>query len=277
MIKIGLALGAGGARGLAQIKILEAFDELNIKPCLISGSSMGAIIGAAYASGMSPKEIQSETERLLGESDVRFWEVHRWSEFFKVLDIFDPGLKTGGIIKGEKFLKYFSQKVSSKTFESLKIPLKIVATNYWNKHQQIFSSGELLLPMRASYSLPGLFTPVKIGNQLFVDGGMVNPLPYDVLKGKCDYTIAIDVSAKPQKNGGEIPSAYEILFSSFQIMQNSIASEKLKTNRPDVLIKTDIKNVRMLEFTKFPEIFKQAEKSKDLLKAELSNILEQSN
>ncbi len=266
MIKIGLALGAGGARGLAQLKILEAFDEMGIKPSIISGTSIGAIIGAAYASGLSAKEILSETAELLGESDARFWEVHRWSEFFKMLDIFDPGLNSGGIVKGEKFLKLFSEKIGAAHFDELKIPLNVIATDYWSKEQKVFCKGDLPAAVRASYSLPGLFKPVKIKNRLYVDGGMVNPLPYDIILDKCDITVAVDVSAKRNQNGSEIPSAYEMLFASFQIMQNSILNEKLKTSKPQILIKTDIKNVRMLEFSKYDEILKQADKTKEELK-----------
>jgi len=272
--KIGLALGAGGARGLAHIVILEAFEELGIQPSVVSGSSMGAIIGAAYCSGLSSAEMKNALNEKLLNKSAKLWEIFKNLEVVKLLDFVDVEVKAGGFIKGQKFINFFSQELKVETFEELKIPLKTVATNYLTKEQSVFDEGALFNPIKASYSLPGLFSPVKINKNLYVDGGLVNPLPYDILLGKCDIIVAIDVQSNTKiKTFAETPKAYEIFFTAFQIMQQSIVNEKLKTIQPDILIKTDIKDVRVLEFLKAESIYKQSQKYKEQLKRKLEKFL----
>jgi NTE family protein len=272
-MKIGLALGAGGARGLAFIVILEAFEELGIKPSIISGASIGAIVGAAYAAGLDTKQMRAAVDELVETKNGRFWEIYKKSDLIKLLEFIDPNTKSGGILKGEKIINYFKSHVKIKKFEELKIPLLVVATNYWEKKQEVLSKGDLLSAVKASYSLPGIFTPVSRNGKLLIDGGMVNPLPFDVISEKCDLTIAIDVSAKLNNKDAGMPPAHEVLFSAFQIMQNSILSAKLMRSTPDILIKTDIKEIRMLEFLKAKEIYKQAVPFKDQLKSKLELVL----
>ena len=273
MKKIGLALGAGGARGLAHITFLEVFEELGIKPSIISGNSIGAIVGAPYAAGLSAKELKEAVNELVFSKKIKFWEIHKKSDIVKMFNFIDPDYSVGGMIKGEKMIKFLHDHMKVDKFEDLQIPLKIVATNYWDKEEVVFEKGDLLQAIKASYSLPGMFTPVKINNTLLMDGGMVNPLPYDLIKNECDITVAIDVSAKKINSEDYVPPAYEVLFSAFQIMQNSIVHEKFKQSQPDILIKTSIEDVRIHEFTKAESIFKQAAKSKDELKQKLEIIL----
>ncbi|OGU56247.1 MAG: hypothetical protein A2V66_02920 [Ignavibacteria bacterium RBG_13_36_8] len=273
MKKIGLALGAGGARGLAHIVFLEAFEELGIKPSVISGTSIGAIIGAVYAAGISAKEMKEAVNEIVFSKKTKFWEIHKKSDIIKMFNFIDPDYHVGGMIKGEKFVKFLFEHMRIDKFEDLQIPLKIIATNYWNKEEVILEKGNLLQAIRASFSLPGLFSPVDINGTLLMDGGMVNPLPYDILKDDCDITAAIDVSAKKVKTEESTPPAYEILFSAFQIMQNSIVQEKFKQSQPDILIKTNIQDVRIHEFTKAASIFEQVLTSKDELKREIEKHL----
>lgn len=274
MKRIGLALGAGGARGLAHIAFLEAFEELGIKPTIISGTSIGAIVGAPYAAGMSAKEMKEAVNEIVFSKKTKFWEIHKKSDIMKMFNFFDPDYRVGGMIKGEKMIKFLYDYMKIDKFEDLKIPLKIVATDYWNKEEVIFTKGDLLKAIKASYSLPGMFVPVEINGKLLMDGGMVNPLPFDIIKDDCEITVAIDVSAKKTKSEDLVPPAYEVLFSAFQIMQNSIVNEMFKLSQPDILIKTKIENVRIHEFTKVDSIFQQAAKSKEELKRKLSAILE---
>ena len=273
MKKIGLALSAGGARGLSHIVILEAFNELGITPHIISGSSIGAVIGAGYASGMTTEHMKDSVREIILRKNAKSKELFKGFDMVKLLNLVDLTVNSGGLIKGEKFINFIEQKIIKKKFEKLDIPLKIIATEYWNKEETIFDSGDLLPAIKASYSLPALFTPVKIKNGLYLDGGLVNPLPYDILLNECDIVIGIDVLAKNSTNGSNAPSSLDTLFSSFQIMQNSILKEKLKTHAPEILITTDIKDVRLFEFNKAESIWKQAEKYKDLLKSSLSKHL----
>lgn len=273
MKKIGLALGSGGARGLAHILMFEVFDELGIMPSIISGSSIGAIMGASFASGTPVQEIKEVVDDLIFHKNSKFWEIHKRSDYTKMLNFIDFGLKPGGIIKGEKFLKVLREEIKVNAFEKLKIPLRIVATNYWDHNEVILEKGDLHKAVIASFSLPGLFPPVKIDEKLLIDGGMSNPLPYDIIEDKCDFTIAIDVSAKKDKFENGTPASYEILFSTFQIMQNSIVTEKLKRTKPDILINTGIQGIRIHEFLKAKSIFEQSQKAKDRLKRVLEKSL----
>lgn len=274
MKKIGLALGSGGARGLAHIKIYEAFEELGIIPAIISGTSVGAIIGAAIAAGFSSKEIKDSIYNKLLSKTGNFWEIFKNSDIKKILDFVDVEIKPGGILKGEKFLSYLSEEIGVQKFDDLKIPLRVVATNLYTREQAVFDSGDLYSAVKASYSLPGIFTPVARNNYLYVDGGLVNPLPYDIIKEKCDIVVGVNVLAKSKfKSSKEMPPAYEVLFSTFQIMQNSILNEKLKHTQPDILINTDIEEVRVFEFMKAEYIYKESKKYKTELKKKLEKYL----
>ena len=272
MKSIGVALGAGGARGLAHIIVLEAFEELGIRPSVISGTSFGAIIGAGFAAGLSSsamKEAVQEAQVLKGK---RFWNGKKRNLPIAVTFL-DPTTEAGGLIKGEKFVSFLRSKIRIGRFEDLQIPLYVIATNYWKREQVVLSQGDLYQALRASYSLPALFTPVKFGKELLVDGGLMNPLPYDIIKPLCDITIAIDVSVRETASKPNV-RAQEILFSSYQIMQNSILREKLKQSQPDGLIQPDIQNVRMLEFNKINSIYQQAFSAKEELKRKLAQVLE---
>lgn len=273
MKKIGLALSAGGARGLSQIVMLEAFEELGIKPHLISGSSIGAVIGTAFASGMTTNEMKDSVREIILKDHHKSKELFKGFDMVKVLSLVDLTVNSGGLIKGEKFINFIDQKIKKKKFEELDIPVKIVTTEYWDRKEVIFESGELLKAIKASYSLPALFTPSKISKGLYLDGGLVNPLPFDILLDECDIVVGIDVLAKNSVNGNNAPSSLDTLFSSFQIMQNAILKEKLKSSTPDILIRTDIKGVRLFEFNKAESIWKQSVKYKDELKSLLSAYL----
>jgi len=274
MQKIGVALGAGGARGLAHIVVLQAFEELGIKPSVISGTSIGAIIGAALAAGLSSEEMKLAVLDILPPRRTRSWPLYDAAEFRIAASLLDPTMEAGGLIKGEKFLRFLQSTINTSRFEDLQIPLLVVATDYWKREQVVFSKGNLMKAVRASYSMPSFFVPVKIGKNLYVDGGLMNPLPYDIIRSRCDISVAIDVSVTETTKKSETPHAQEVLFSAFQILQNSIVREKLRQTRPDILIKTNIKNVRALEFTKANSIYEQALPAKEELKRKLvtSNV-----
>ncbi len=267
MRKFGLALGSGGARGLAHIVILEAFDELGVRPAIVSGSSIGALIGAAYCAGLSAKEIKEHFNELLHSEPAKILSFYKNSEYLNLLEFIDLGVKKGGLIKGDKFISFYANTLKVNFFEELEIPLKVVATNYFTREQSVFDSGELYAPIKASYSVPGLFAPVLINKNYYADGGMVNPLPYDIIEHLVDFTIAVDITPPPSSpNAEETPPIFETLFASFQIMQKSILNLKLKISKPDLLINPKIENVRMLEFIKSKHIFSEAEKSKNEVK-----------
>ena len=270
---IGIAFGAGGARGIAHLLMIEALDELGVKPSIISGSSIGAVVGAFYAAGFSAKEMREILDQLINPKSDSVFDFLLKSDIVKMFTMFDPQFIRSGFIKGEKFQNYMKAHLQISRFEELKIPLKIVATDYWKKEAVIFEKGDLIQPIKASYSLPGLFTPVKIKNRILIDGGAVNPLPFDLIMDKCDITIAIDVTAFKAQNESEIPPTFDSVFTTYQTMQNSIIKERLKFLRPDIYIRPEIFNVRVFDFVKADLIFKQAESAKEELKRQLEILL----
>ena len=273
MKRIGIAFGGGGARGLAHIAIIETFEELGIKPSLISGSSIGAIIGAFYAAGYSSDEMKSKLQRLLFPRNDKPFDFLWKSDMVKMFSMFDPQFFKSGLLKGEKFYNFLQEELAVHTFEELKIPLKIVATDYWEKEEVIFNKGKLLPAIRASYSLPGLLTPVKIKNRILIDGGIVNPLPFDILLDECDITVAIDITAYKTNNGKTYPPTFESIFTAYQMMQNSLNQQKLKFLKPDIYIRPEIYDVRVFDFSKQESIFKQSIPAKEKLKKQLGKLL----
>ena len=274
MKKIGIAFGAGGARGIAHLLMIEALEELGVKPSIISGSSIGAIVGAFYAAGFTSKEMREILDQLINPKSDSVFDFLLKSDIVKLFTMFDPQFIKSGFIKGEKFQKYMETHLKVSKFEDLKVPLKIVTTDYWKKEEVVFDKGELIQPIKASYSVPGLFTPVKIKNRVLIDGGAVNPLPFDLIKNHCEITIAIDVTAFKAHNESEIPPTFDSVFTTYQTMQNSIIKERLKFLKPDIYIKPEIYDVRVFDFVKADSIFEQALPAKEELKKQLERLLD---
>jgi NTE family protein len=241
-MKIGLTLSAGSALGISHIAFLKVFDEIGIKPSIISGSSIGGLLGAMYASGLTGKEI----EKIFLNIDFR-----------DMARIFDIAIRTDtGFVKGDYIIKRFNSLVRVKTFEELEIPLKIVATDFWNKKEVVFDRGNLAQAIRASISVPGIFKPVNIDGRMYVDGILVDPLPYEIIQKQCDRLVAIDVCSLRAKKSGN-PKIFEIILGSFGIMHDSIVANKLKKSMPDIYVKPCISNVRLLDFRRTKDILSQ--------------------
>lgn len=273
MKKIGIAFGGGGARGIAHLLMIEALEELGIKPSAISGTSIGAVVGAFYAAGFTSKEMRKILNQLLNPKSDSVFDFLLRSDIIKLISMFDPQFIKSGFIKGDKFQKFLESHLKISKFEELEVPLKISATDYWKKEEVVFDKGDLLLAVRASYSIPGLFTPIKMKNKILIDGGAVNPLPYDLIKKQCDITIAIDMTSFNSVNAQELPSTFDSVFTTYQIMQNSIIQEKLKFIKPDIYIKPKIYDVRVFDFAKADSIFEQAKPAQKELKNQLEKLL----
>ncbi|MEJ2125445.1 MAG: patatin-like phospholipase family protein [Alphaproteobacteria bacterium] len=272
MPSFAIALGGGGARGLAHIPILEALDELGIRPRIIAGTSIGALMGAAYASGISGADMRSYCSELFSK------RVAVIKRLFSRLNSEDDSF-TGFLSKtmnatmpffpGERVLEALLPPELPATFEGLKIPFLAVTTDFYMQTQYVISEGPLIPAIAASAALPGVLRPVELDGRVLVDGGFVNPLPFDVFKGEADVTAAIDVSPGPSrgKDGKkQFPSLMEAMVGSPQIALNTIIREKLKTNAPDILIRPHIGHFLVLDFFKFEEIFTASEAAKEEFK-----------
>ena len=256
--RIGLALGGGGAKGLCHIVFIKVLDELGLRPSVIAGTSIGAVVGGFYASGVSGAQM----EHIL--KNVKFTDV------VKTVDL--SMLSNSGLVTGKGIKNFLYQHIPARTFEELQIPLKVVATDFWERRQVVFHSGQLIPAIRASMSMPAVFQPVRFGGMVLVDGGAVNPLPYDLIRKECDILIAIDVSGeKTPSEGDRVPSMFESIVSTNQIMQESIIRNKMKISKPDIYIKPDLTNIRVLEFHRYEEILNSVGRDVEAFRKELLN------
>ncbi len=261
--RFGLALGGGGARGLAHIPMLEALDELGIVPRIIAGTSIGSLIGAAYASGMSGADIRRYCQELFqGRTEILKRLFSHWNGDGGEAD----SLGNGSIFAAENILGALLPETLRGSFETLKIPLIAVATDFYQQSQLCLDKGPLIPAIAASCALPGIIRPIELGGRVLIDGGFVNPVPFDLIEGHADIIAAIDVSAGPQQSRGKMPSLIEAVIGANQITLRSVLREKLKSSAPHILIRPNIGHFRVLEFYKIGEIFAAAETSKDEFK-----------
>lgn len=174
---VGLALGGGSVRGLAHIGILKVFEKENIPIKYIAGTSIGALIGACYAAGLNAQRIE---------------EIALTAKLKDLVDFTEP--KTG-FIKGRNIEKYIRKLIKNKSFSELDIPLRVIAADLTKGEKVIFKHGDVAKAVRASISLPGVFSSVKIGKKELIDGGMVDPIPVGAVKKMgADIIIAVDLS-----------------------------------------------------------------------------------
>lgn len=270
---IGLALGGGGARGLAHILMLEAFDELGIRPSVIAGTSIGAIFGAAYAAGLPASHIRAHTEETLsGRLDLlRQLLGARAAPLGRLFNLLPV---RSGMLSPTAVLEAVLPGRMPQDFAGLEIPLAVVATDFRAQDAVLIEHGPLLPAIAASMALPALFQPVTLDGRLLIDGGLVNPLPFDLIEDRADIIVAVDVSGGPRDEGGGVgPLALGALFASTQIFQRSIVREKLKSVQPDIYVDSTVERFNVLEFHRFKEIMASAEPARLALKRQLERVL----
>jgi NTE family protein len=255
--RIGLALGGGGARGIAHISVIRLIEELEIPVDCIAGTSMGSLVGGLYASGMSVDELESlvtntDWKRLFDDSLERpERSLRRKLDDRDALATVGVGFRGGGVkltpglLQGERILALFersTEKVSSiRDFDLLPIPYRAVATDLNTGEAVVLDHGSLGLAMRASMSLPGIFQPVEVEGRVLLDGGLVNQVPVDVVRAMgADIVIAVDVGtplAKLDRNASLLQVISQI--SGMMTTGNTRRQSETLTGR-DVLIVPDL-------------------------------------
>lgn len=259
---------------MAHIPILETLDEFGIKPSIIAGTSMGAVIGALYASGMSGKEIRERISRHLILKDDTWRDILAKKEhLLKWVTAFSADFPRGGFIKTQGFLEYLFSEITKRTFEELEIPLLVIAADFWTAEELVIERDDLLPALQASMAVPGVFAPASIGGRVLVDGGVVNLVPYDHVLERADFTIAVDVGKVCNHGKNEIPGALESILRAFSIMQASAITEKMKRRKPDIYVQPEIQDIRMLDFGKAEDVFLQAAPAIDLLRKRLKAVI----
>jgi NTE family protein len=269
MKTFGLALGGGGARGIGHVPLLEAMDEMNLRPVAIAGTSIGALIGAAYAAGMPAKAIRRHLLALAHDRTDVFRRLIA-SRAGNIANLFALGTGRATLVDGEKFCAQFMPDEVPQDFAGLQIPLTIMASDLYRRRQVAFSQGPLRPALAASIALPSLIRPVVVDGQVLIDGGATNPLPFDQLRDKADVVVAVDISGEPSEERRDIPSPWECLVTTVLVMGNAITTEKLKHSAPDIVVRPKVGSFRTLDFFHASAILRAAEPAK----AELAGALE---
>lgn len=257
--KIGLALGGGGARGLAHIGVLKVLAKAGIDIDMIAGSSMGSIIGACYALG---KEME-EVEKIILE----------FTSKRKIASLIDFGFSNGSVMKGKKSYDFLASYIGDATFAKSNIPFSVVATNLNSGEEKIFNRGKIMDAIKASSCVPGIFPPVKIGKDYFIDGGVVNPTPVDVVKEMgADVIIAVDLVMSKHVNF-ENPSMFTTLMQSYEIIRNQAIKLKQKSSLARaIIIKPEARS--LTDSFKFHNIKKFIKSGEDATMKALPDIKE---
>ncbi|WP_075981035.1 patatin-like phospholipase family protein [Bacillus massilinigeriensis] len=252
--KIGLALGSGGARGFAHLGVIKVLVEERIPIDLISGSSMGAMIGCFYAAGL-------DIERL-----------YKLSKVFKRKYFLDFTVPKMGFIAGKRVKEFIRMFTHGKTLEQLDIPVSVIATDLLSGEKVVFNQGSISDAVRASIAIPGIFVPEKHNGRLLVDGGVVDRVPVSVVKEMgADIVIAVDVAHV--KTNTEITSIFDVIMQSIDIMQM-----ELVTNREiasDIMIRPRVENYSSRAFTNIDEIIKMGEEETRKHIPKIKQLLEQ--
>ncbi len=170
-----------------------------------------------------------------------------------------PDRKRGGLVSIDRFLVSALAPFLGITFEELKIPLIVVATDFWTAEEAVMENGDVATAVRASMAIPGAFAPVCRDGRVLVDGGLVNRVPYDHLEGRCDVTIAIDVGGERRSDDGHMPRVTESVVGALDIMQRVAFEQKLAAAKPDILVRAPIHGIGVLDFTKIGEVLHQME------------------
>jgi NTE family protein len=266
-----LTLGAGGARGLAHIAIVEALDEMGVKPVAIAGASIGAVIGAGYAAGLSGRTMRRHLISLAHDRGevlrrVMGARAAAWSE------ILGAGFGNPFVADPFKFYDAFLGELLPADFADLKIPMTAVATDLHARESLSLREGPLKPAVAASMAVPGLVRPLELNGRVLVDGGITDPLPFGCLRGAADVIVAVDVSGGTVERGG-VPDPWESLFTAISVMSHTIVAHKLKEGAPDLLLRPNIGIFRMLDFFQASAILRAAEPIKEEVKEKLGALL----
>ncbi len=236
---IGLALGGGFARGIAHIGVLKVLEEEGIPVSVVTGTSVGALIGASYCSGLSACELE-EVAR-----NCRFTTFARWT------------LSRYGFASNDRMIAFLTRTLKVKTFEELRIPLGVSATDFNTGEGVVFHSGSLIDPIRASCAYPGMFLPVEIRGRYLVDGMLSHPVPTRPLREMgADRVLAIHLKGTWAK-GGAPRHLFDVIGQSFAIAQDAMSS--LWRDAADLVIEPDVAGFAYDDFKRSAELIQVGE------------------
>jgi len=266
--RIGIALGAGSARGWAHIGVLQALVEAGIVPELVCGTSIGALVGAVYA-------------------DDEITELERWVKALtwrKVVGYFDLSF-SGGLLKGDKLFDYLRGSFLEKRIEDLRRPFTAVATDLANGREVWLREGPVADAVRASIATPGLFTPWLEEDRQLVDGALVNPVPVSLARAmEADFVIAVVLSSnalgrhlrevESGKRRSKQPGVLEVVTSGLNIMSERITRSRLAGEPADVVIQPRLGDLGLLDYHRGAEAIAEGRAAAELMIPQIKRLLE---
>ena len=275
MVQFALALGAGGARGLAHIHVIRALEELGLRPVAVSGASIGGIIGAAFCSGMTAKDLEDHIQNLLGDPVGLIRNVFR-ARPDSLRGFFKEGGPRIGQFNLERVLEAVLPDDFPKTFDELEIPLKISATDFYGQSATVFDTGDLRFAMAASSAIPAVFLPVERDGRFYIDGNATDPCPIAVLQDLADHVIAVDVSGGVTGDQTKRPSMFDAGYAANQMMQQSIVKSEASRYPNTILLRPPVNGFFALDFHKAEEVLEQTAHLKEEAKQAIAAVMEAS-
>lgn len=271
--KIGLALGGGAARGISHIPLLEVFDELGVKPTKLAGTSIGALVGAAYASGLTGAQIRKHTCEVLNTRVAAAKRLYA-SRDGSIFDMVNFSFRRPTQIDGLNLASFALPPGVVENIEDTQIDFAVTATDFYSRNEVTVRTGALREAVAASIAIPGVIEAPDINGRLVIDGAMTNPVPFDHVCEGMDIKIGIDVTGAPVETPGERPGYTELVLGVSQIMQNAITRLHIEKYQPDIYLAPPINEFRAYDFFKVREILAAGDAVKEQFKRDLAGLLE---
>lgn len=260
--KIGLALGGGGSRGVCHLGVLKALEEEGIKPDVICGCSMGAVVGACYAKGMSVDKMMNAVLKL---------------KAIKLVDLNAAPISKLALLRGNKMQKLLLSHIGNITFDELNIKFSCIASDIYSGKVVTFKEGSVSDAVRASSSIPLVFPPVKIGGHLLVDGGVLCRVPTVQTKEMgADVVIAVDALVNTKESVSDVKNVFSLIMRIFDVMDNhgSEMKKKIVGQENEVWIEPEMKGLNQYEVKNFQQAFEDGYQTAKAKMKEIKELIE---
>ncbi len=258
---LGIAFGGSGAEGIACVAYIKALEEAGIKPDVVSGTGIGGVAAAMYASGMTYDDIISFIR------EIEFPGMKRPINISKVKDA------RMGILDDMGLEEYFKMVMPIKVFDRLYFPLRIVAADYETGSEVVFSSGDVGHAVRAGAAVPGILSPYEKNGVIYIDGSCVNPVPFDIIRGECDVLAAIDPDTDQEIDGDRDIGVFQAMLSSYANTRKSLSREKQKTCKVDVYEHAVLSEISTFDFARYDDIISSSAENAEMFVQELQSSL----
>jgi NTE family protein len=269
---IGIALGGGASRGLAHIQVLHGLDELGVKPARMAGTSIGALLGVAYAAGMSAKEIEEHAREVLS---TRLSAARRAFSSGRggVLDLINFNLISSPLLDGTQLVKLVMPPSFPEDLGELNIPFTVVTTNLHTMSEVALDSGSVVFAIASSIAIPGIISAPP-GGQVLIDGVCVNPVPLSHVQDGCDIIMGVNVIGRPIERSTRQVRTPELIIGAMQIQQHTIARLEREKNRCDLWIEPNVSHFKVHEFFRLDEIMRDNQGVRDEVKRQIEKAIE---